>query len=334
MTELSDEFEKSVNNPHDAAFKSAFKKILVAKRFFQTYFPENIVKHINFNHLELGNKSYVDEKLREKHSDIIYKTKFKESDAFLYILFEHQSTPDPMMVFRLLCYMVNIWKEYLDQNPNAKCLPVIFPAVLYHGKTRWNVPRTLSGLIEGDDIFSEYIPDFTYKVYDLGDYPDEMLMVSGYMALDVVLYIFKHIFDNNFREILSNAVSMLAKINDRKTYLEFFEWLLRYTYHARNEDESTVRGYIDCEVDKLNDENVRRLAMTVAEQIEKRGEIKGTSSLLFSQIFERFGGITPVLETKLKNADINMLNKFGKSLFNFNKIKDAEKWWETHETEH
>ncbi|QTA81020.1 DUF4351 [Desulfonema limicola] len=78
--------------------------------------------------------------------------------------------------------------------------------------------------------------------------------------------------------------------------------------------------------------------MTVAEQIEKRGEIrgeiKGTSSLLFSMLQERFGGITPVLETKLKNADINMLNKFGKSLFNFNKINDAEKWWETHETEH
>ncbi|QTA78087.1 Putative transposase, RpnA/YhgA-like [Desulfonema limicola] len=61
MTIISDEFEKSVNNPHDAAFKSAFKKILVAKRFFQTYFPEDIVKHINFDHLELGNKRMLHE---------------------------------------------------------------------------------------------------------------------------------------------------------------------------------------------------------------------------------------------------------------------------------
>ncbi|QTA81053.1 Putative transposase, YhgA-like [Desulfonema limicola] len=49
--------------------------------------------------------------------------------------------------------------EYLDQNPGAKCLPVIFPAVLYHGKTGWNSSRTLGSLIEGDDFFSEYMPD-------------------------------------------------------------------------------------------------------------------------------------------------------------------------------
>ncbi|MDM8538136.1 Rpn family recombination-promoting nuclease/putative transposase [Desulfobacterales bacterium HSG17] len=331
---FKDDFEKLVNNPHDAAFKAAFEKILVAKKFFQTYFPEEIVKLIDFEHLELGNKSYVDEKLREKHSDVIYKTKFKDSDAFLYILFEHQSKPDPMMVFRLLCYMVNIWKEYLDQNPKAKCLPVIFPAVLYHGKTRWNVPRNFSGLLEGDDILSEYIPDFTYKVYDLGDYPDEMLMISNYMALDVVLYIFKHISDNNFRDILSNAVSMLAKISDRKTYLDFFEWLLRYTYHARNEDENTVRGYIDCEVEKLNDETVRRLAMTVAEQIEKRGEIKGRTVLIQKLLNKRFGIISPMLEQKLRNSKLDILDQFGENIFDFSNLNDAEKWWETHGTEH
>ena len=242
---------KSINNPHDAAFKSAFQKKEVALSFFQNYFPQEIRQHIDFNHLELGNKTYVDEKLREKHSDIIYKTKLKGSDAFLYILFEHQSTPDPMMIFRLLCYMVNIWKEYLDQHPETKCLPVIFPAVLYHGKTKWNASRTLGGLIECDDIFSEYLPDFTYKIYDLGDYQDEMLILSEHMALSVVLYLFKHIFDKDFQHIFGQAVNMLAKIGDRKTYLEFFEWLLRYTYHARNEDEKTVRGYIDCEVEKL-----------------------------------------------------------------------------------
>ncbi|MCP4112296.1 MAG: Rpn family recombination-promoting nuclease/putative transposase [Desulfobacteraceae bacterium] len=36
----------------------------MARNFFKNYLSENIVKHLNFNHLELVNKSYVDEKLK------------------------------------------------------------------------------------------------------------------------------------------------------------------------------------------------------------------------------------------------------------------------------
>ena len=334
MSDLKEIFEKSVNSPHNAAFMWAFKKIPVAQGFFQTWLPESIRKHIDFDSLEITDGSYVDEKLRDRHSDIVYKTKIKGRDAFLYILFEHQSTPDPMMVFRLLCYMVNIWKEYLDQNPDAKCLPVIFPAVLYHGKKKWKSPRTMGGMIQGGEEFSEHLPDFTYELYDLGKYPDEMLTLGENMALGTVLYLFKHIFDKDFGDIFANAVELLKRIRmkDESVFLEFLEWVLRYTYHARNEDEGTVRGYIDRGMDRINDENAGRIAMTVAEQIEKRGEIRGEtrgiSSLLFSQLQERFGTVTPALEAKLRNADRDMLNRFGTSLFRFRKIHDAEKWWD------
>ncbi|MEZ4524624.1 MAG: Rpn family recombination-promoting nuclease/putative transposase [Desulfobacterales bacterium] len=65
MSELQELFEKSLNSPHNAAFMSAFKKILVARGFFQTYLSKRIREHIDFENLEitdLGN--YVDEKLK------------------------------------------------------------------------------------------------------------------------------------------------------------------------------------------------------------------------------------------------------------------------------
>ncbi|MEZ4528363.1 MAG: Rpn family recombination-promoting nuclease/putative transposase [Desulfobacterales bacterium] len=127
----------------------------------------------------------------------------KGRDAFLYILFEHQSTPDPMMVFRLLCCMVNIWKEWLDQNPDAKCLPVIFPAVLYHGKKKWKSPRTMGGMIQGGEEFSEHLPDFTVNsmTEEISD-GDEC---SVRMALGTVLYLFKHIFDKEAEDIFAKC---------------------------------------------------------------------------------------------------------------------------------
>ncbi|MEE4354964.1 MAG: Rpn family recombination-promoting nuclease/putative transposase [Desulfococcaceae bacterium] len=339
MGELQEIFEKSVNNPHDAAFKSAFKKLAVARVFFESYLPERIRRNIDFDSLEITDGSYVDEKLRDRHSDIVYKTKLKGADALLYILFEHQSTPDPMMVFRLLCYMVNIWKEWLDQNPGAKCLPLIFPAVLYHGRQKWNAPRTMGGMVRGSDEFSEYTPDFIYELYDLGEYPDEMLIPGGNTVLGTVLgtvlYLFKHMHDGeDFGRAFGRVTDLLREIRmrDESVFLHFLEWVLRYTYHARTEDESTVRGYIDRGMEKLGDENARRMAMTVAEQIERRGErrgeMKGASFLLHSMLLERFGTVSPELETKLRNADTDMLNRFGTSLFGFRKIHDAEKWWD------
>ena len=337
MNELQEIFEKSVNSPHNAAFTAAFRKILVARGFFESYLPDRIRRHIDFDHLEITDGTYVDEKLRDKHSDIVYRTKIKGRDAFLYILFEHQSTPDPMMVFRLLCYMVNIWKEYLDQNPDAKCLPVIFPAVLYHGKKKWKSPRTMGGMIQGGEEFSEHMPDFTYELYDLGKYPDEMLTLGENMALGTVLYLFKHIFDKDFGDIFANAVELLKRIRmkDESVFLEFLEWVLRYTYHARNEDEGTVRGYIDRGMDRINDENAGRIAMTVAEQIRQRGKTEGlgegrikTGGIMLKQIKKRFGSISPLLEQKLMQSDFDMLDRFGESIFDFRNLNDAEKWWD------
>jgi len=103
LSKIGEHFEKSPGSPHDAAFKAAFQKRELAKRFFQIAFPEKIVRQIDFRYLKLANRSYVDEKLKERHSDIVYQTKIRGKTAFLYILFEHQSKPDFWMIFRLLC---------------------------------------------------------------------------------------------------------------------------------------------------------------------------------------------------------------------------------------
>ncbi len=97
----------------------------------------------------------------------------------------------PVDGFQVIVLYCKIWKEYQDQHPDAKYIPVVFPLVLYHGKASWNSPMRLRDLIEGDDDFSEFIPDFTYQLIDLGEYDDEMLALGEEMALGVVLYLLR-----------------------------------------------------------------------------------------------------------------------------------------------
>ncbi len=321
MGEGNKKSEKTAATPHDAAFKAAFQKKALAKSFFRHYFPERIVSRIDFRYLKLSNRSYVDEKFREMHSDIVYQTRIRGSITFLYILFEHQSRPDHWIVFRLLCYMVNLWREFIEQNPKAKTLPVILPVVLYRGKQNWNCPRSFGELVEGVEGLESYIPKFTYDLYDLREYEDERLLLGDAMALGVVFYLMKHIFDDDFGTHLERGIKYLGKIDHEGTQLEFLEWMLRYSYNARDDD---LGENIDRGLDVLNNINAREVAMTIAERLKQEGRVV----LIQRQLNRRFGGISPALQKKLKDSKPDLLDRFGESIFDFKDLKDAERWWD------
>ena len=329
--------ERSINNPHDAAFKSAFRKKELAVSLFRNYLPEKIARAIDFDHLEIDSGSYVDEKLRDRHSDIVYRTRIKRNglEAILYLLFEHQSTPDPRIVFRLLCYMINIWKAYEDQHPDEKKLPIILPVVLYHGKRRWDAHMRMAEMIHGPEDFSMFIPEFTYQLYDLGLYEDDALVSStGRPELRVVLYQFKHITDKDLSLLMGKLMDLMRETRESPLFLEILEWALRYAYHARNDKEEDFKRIVDTETERIGDPNVRRAAMTIAEQIEQRGRLKGLeegrTALIVKQIRRRFGELPVVIEHRLHQSNLDLLDKFGEAIFDFKDLNDAEKWWDEH----
>jgi hypothetical protein len=49
MNSIREEFEKHVKNPHDAAFKVAFRKIEPTRSFFRKYLPRQTVE-ARYNH--------------------------------------------------------------------------------------------------------------------------------------------------------------------------------------------------------------------------------------------------------------------------------------------
>ena len=230
----------------------------------------------------------------------------------------------------------NIWREFIDQNPKTKELPVILPAVLYHGKRNWNCPRSLTEIMETGEGLEQYIPQFTYELFDLRDYKDEQLLLGDAMALGVVLYLMKHIFDENFGEHIESAIEYLGKIYSQETQLEFLEWMLRYAYHAREDD---LGENIDRGLNALGDENARRMAMTIAERLRQEGREEGVQEgfqkgigfgreLILKLLKKRFGYLSPALERKLNESGVDVLDRFGESIFEFESLEDAEKWWE------
>ena len=86
----------------------------------------------------------------------------------MYLLFEHQSTPEPKMALRLLSYMVSIWERFSDAAKKAP-LPLIVPAVLSQVAGGWKAPTRFSGLFSPNlGLLADVVlPDFSYAVDDL-----------------------------------------------------------------------------------------------------------------------------------------------------------------------
>jgi len=110
---------------HDAFFKEMLSRPEHAASLLQQILPARIVARLHFASLAPCSGSYVDDALKERHSDLLFSVLLEGRPALIYLLFEHQSSIDDRMSFRLLRYEVRIWERWLRDNPGAPKLPVI-----------------------------------------------------------------------------------------------------------------------------------------------------------------------------------------------------------------
>jgi len=166
---------------HDALFKKTFSEVEHAAAEFRAVLPPPLVALTDFSTLALCPGSFVDETLAGSQSDLLFTVQVANRPAFLYILFEHQSTPDKLMPLRLLRYVLRILERHVEGKTarTALPLPVVIPVVLHHGEGQWAVARRLEDLFDSDLVtqggLEEVIPRLGFVLDDLSGLPDEQL---------------------------------------------------------------------------------------------------------------------------------------------------------------
>ena len=118
-------------NPHDALFKWTFSQPELAAAELRAVLPPALVERLDLDRLALAEGSFVDRDLQGSQEDRLFSIPCGSALALVYVLFEHQSTVDPLMPLRLLEYMVRIWQRHVsERGGSALPLPVIIPVVL------------------------------------------------------------------------------------------------------------------------------------------------------------------------------------------------------------
>jgi predicted transposase/invertase (TIGR01784 family) len=99
-----------IHHPHDMIVRAVLSDLAEATRFLQRHLPQEVSQALHWSTLTLLEGSFVDEDLRASEADFLYEIEriSDEEAVWIYVLLEHQSTPDRWMRFRLLKYCCRI----------------------------------------------------------------------------------------------------------------------------------------------------------------------------------------------------------------------------------
>ena len=158
-------------SPHDALFKAAFGQPDLARSELELVLPIEVQAQLDMATLEISPGSFVDEDLRQTHTDLLYRVRTRsDGDALVYLLMEHQSKFDARMPLRLLRYMVRIWDRWARDHPTGK-LPIVLPVVLQHDRDGWRATPEFAAILDASpDLLAAvgpFQPLFRFVLDDL-----------------------------------------------------------------------------------------------------------------------------------------------------------------------
>jgi hypothetical protein len=189
--------ERPLHQPNDHLFKSVFSSPMNAAGLLKNHLPPQLSELINAESVTVENPSFLDPSFSSWESDLFLKVGFSESDAYLFVLLEHQSSPDLRLPLRILGYILRVWERFARESPGASRLPPVFPFLIAQTDRPWSTPTSLSELIDlpkgVEELLHHHQPHlrihtldlFTIPYGSLGGTPDGQLALRALKAKPV-----------------------------------------------------------------------------------------------------------------------------------------------------
>lgn len=176
----------TTSTPHDAVFKQFLCHPDTARDFLEIHLPSTLRQICNLNTLRLESGSFIEEDLRPHYSDILWSLETSEGEGDIYVVIEHQSTPDAHMAFRLMRYAMAAMQRHLEAG--HKTLPLVVPMLFYH-RNRSPYPFSLCWLDEfADPVMARKLYATAFPLVDITVVPDDEIMRHRRVALLVKGY--------------------------------------------------------------------------------------------------------------------------------------------------
>ena len=292
------------NTPHDALFRALLEDAGLADRLVRDSLPPEVAALLAPAPVRRVSGSWIDEALAGHQTDALFEAGLREGGSTLvYLLLEHKARPDPGVPVQLLRYVTRIWSAHVAENGAAGGLPPVVPVVFYHGRQRWTVPRSVSGMIAAPGPLKALARSMEYILHDLArlapaDLPGDRVARAVLTAL--VLAFVRDVPRARLVELLA-ALPEGGALESR---------VLAYIVSQLNIDEAELRA-ASREARPLTWET---LMGTIAETWiergkaegiaigEQRGKAEGKAETLLRQLRRRFGALPGPVEARVGTA--------------------------------
>jgi hypothetical protein len=251
--------------------------------------------------------------------------------AFLYVLFEHQSTVDELMPFRLLRYMVQIWDKHLLKHPKAKRLPAILPLVLHHSERGWTKATAFEELfdLEAEALapIAPYLPHFQFLLDNLIAESDEALKARAIMSAfsRLVLFCFRNARNpDRITQGLRGWVDLIRETRRAPNGVAALKMLWHYILAI---DEQRQPKEILAQLMEVLGEDGKEEIMTAAELLREEGRNeglqKGQRRMLLKQLGIRFGELPEAAVARVNGADVAQLELWAERVLRASSLADV-----------
>jgi len=271
----------------------------------------------------------------QRHLDLLYSVPLKSGggSAFVYALFEHQSSDDPLMAFRMLAYMVRIWEKYLRDHEGARELPVIVPLVLHHAEEGWRSATAFhelfpDGLLR-QPAWAGLVPSFRFLLDDVSVATDEDLrsrQLSEFAR--VALWALRDARFGRLERTLAACSSSFSRLLQAPGGPTAARTTSCYIYEVRG--IATAQALAA----QIPDPILREAAMTIAEQLRQEGRQEGRQDglreglerlrgVVLKQLQLKFGELPEAAQACVAAADEAALERYAERVLSADTIDAA-----------
>ena len=293
----------------------------------------DVVSRLDFRKVQRVNTTFIPDNFRQQEADLVFLLPFRDADeteVMIYILIEHQSTVDPVMGFRLLFYMCQIWdqqrQKWVSENvpKSAWRFRPIIPVLFYTGEERWQTLPSFETLVDAPEILTRFIPRFETLFLDVKSASDETLLKTD-RPFGWLMTLLKQEFadETAFIAALEQLGVHLDTLSDadKASWKQVIYYLYLLIIHRRSPTERETLDEMVSEHQKslhFSAEEVKQM-QTIREYYEEQGMEKGSRTTAIQNILT-------VLQTRFSERNTQSVEQ------TLETIRDLEHLTELHRT--
>jgi hypothetical protein len=323
---------------HDALFRKIFGDPAHAAEAVRAILPPQVAKHFDWNSFEPDHASVVSEGFEQRHGDLQFRARLVDGrQAFVRLLFEHQSTVDRWMSWRMTDMIHAFLHDARQRRPEARYLPPVLPVVLYQGSRPWTAPTSL---LELTDLSDEARRDLGPYLLSLRYVLDELRVVEvgeiDARALSPVprltLGIMKHYQSETVLAFLHDHAEDVRVLYAAEHSRIWLALLVEYTWKVNPlANQETLMALVARLVGQDIEQTMQTLEQLLRPEvfekgIEKgveKGVVKGQRELLLSQLVHRFGALPESVTRRVAGASTAELERWGKRILDAALLDDV-----------